>query len=81
MTTRTVVIRITREKRLTLNVRGMEIDADANVPMNRVEAAAFLGMTAEHLSRLTTGGEVPAHYLGKRPKYFKDELADWLRSK
>lgn len=79
--TRTVVIRMAREKRLTFDVRGVPLDVDASVPLNRVEAAAFLDVTPDHLSRLTAAGEVPVHMLGNRPRFFRDELTAWLRAK
>ena len=80
--TRTVILTTTRRKRLTLAQPAATPVAPVDAtPLNQTQAAALLGISREHLSRMTSGGDVPHHKLGKLPRYFHDELNEWLRSR
>lgn len=71
-----------RRKRLPLTApRKADAPVAAPAPLKQAEAAALLGISREYLSRLTSGGDVPHHKLGNRPRYFADELLDWLRTR
>lgn len=82
--TRVAVVTVTRRKRLPLTAPRKATPAVAVPvirPLNQSDAAALLGISREHLSRLTSGGDVPHHKLGNRPRYFADELLEWLRTR
>lgn len=50
-------------------------------PLRLADAARFLGIAADELSRLASAGLVPVSYaLGPRsPRYLRGELVEWLR--
>lgn len=79
--TRVAVVTITRPRRKRVPLTAPRTPDPAPTPLKQAEAAALLGISREHLSRLTSGGDVPHHKLGNRPRYFADELLDWLRSR
>lgn len=55
------------------------------LPLNTVEAAAYIGFHPKSVERMARDGEIPAHPVsGARRKtwrFYRDDLDSWLRAK
>jgi excisionase family DNA binding protein len=50
------------------------------VAMTTAEAAAFLGLSVQWVTRRAQAGTIPVHRGSGKYQFFEDELVDWLRS-
>jgi excisionase family DNA binding protein len=67
------------------NLDGRMVEDDPlsgrrSVAMTTAEAAAFLGLNVESVTRRAQAGTIPVHRSSGRYRFFLDELVDWLRT-
>lgn len=51
---------------------------DERIAYSQAEAAALLGISVSTLKRAANEGEVPRHFVGKKPLYLRHELIAWI---
>jgi excisionase family DNA binding protein len=53
---------------------------DERIAYSQPEAAALLGISVSTLKRAANDGEVPRHFVGKKPVYLRHELIAWIEN-
>lgn len=61
-------------------VKDDPLSGRRSVAMTTAEAAAFLGLSVESVTRRATAGTIPARRSSGRYHFFVDGLVDWLRT-
>ena len=51
-----------------------------SVAMTTAEAATFLGLSVQSVTRRAQAGLIPVHHVFGRYHFFVDELVNWLRT-
>ncbi len=61
-------------------VRDDPLSGRRSVAMTTSEAAAYLGLSSQSVTRRAYAGTIPVHRSFGRYHFFMDELVDWLRT-
>jgi excisionase family DNA binding protein len=60
------------------NINPMAIDAGI---LTRFDVARMLGFKPDTIRRWSYTGKIPAHKVGNRIVFIKEELIDWIKTK
>jgi excisionase family DNA binding protein len=61
-------------------VKDDPLSSRRSVAMTTPEAAAFLGLSVQSVTRRAHAGAIPVHRSFGRYHFFAEELVDWLRT-